>query len=380
MRKEIIEVIEKITKKTYLFTSIVIGVTGCMMYSDYTNAMAKDMQTDTNEETVIEERYQGNNLLYTYYGFANMEGVWYNFIEGSVNTEYTGMGPAETGWSYFVNGVQSFTYTGMGQNEAGWWYYNNGNLDFTYTGQYVNAGYRYYIVNGHAENIVECNTISCWGDSMTAGVGATGGVINTDKGQQFVEHADYPKDLETLTGYNVNNYGFPGADSAAIAGGAYQYYTDHKDTNDILILEYGSNGGWDNNYETLVNQYRAVIDKADTTQYIILGDTDDPGLSADDNQSEYIDDDKTEYVGHNETKWESALSKAFGDHFFNTRLYMLDNGLTDNGLNHTQEDIDMIKKGNIPSVLRSDWTHFNNYGYYSKALGVYKKGKELGYW
>ena len=67
-------------------------------------------------------------------------------------------------------------------------------------------------------------------------------------------------------------------------------------------------------------------------------------------------------------------------HFFNTRLYMLDNGLTDNGLNPTQEDIDMIKKGNIPSVLRSDWTHFNNYGYYSKALGVYKKGKELGYW
>ena len=88
---------------------MVIGVTGCMMYSNYTNAMAKDMQTDTNEETVIEERYQGNNLLYTYYGFANMEGVWYNFIEGSVNTEYTGMGPVETGWSYFVNGVQSFT-------------------------------------------------------------------------------------------------------------------------------------------------------------------------------------------------------------------------------------------------------------------------------
>ena len=36
--------------------------------------------------------------------------------------------------------------------------------------------------------------------------------------------------------------------------------------------------------------------------------------------------------------------------------------------------------GCISGKLRSDWTHFNAYGYYAKGLGIYKKGVELGYW
>ena len=36
--------------------------------------------------------------------------------------------------------------------------------------------------------------------------------------------------------------------------------------------------------------------------------------------------------------------------------------------------------GYISVKLRSDWTHFNAYGYYSKGVGIYKKGVELGYW
>ena len=46
----------------------------------------------------------------------------------------------------------------------------------------------------------------------------------------------------------------------------------------------------------------------------------------------------------------------------------------------TTDDLENFKKGNISEQLRYDWTHFNCYGYYSKGIGVYKKGVELGYW
>lgn len=370
----------KLIKKAGVFIGVLAAVPVSIAYKDYTSVMAQDINVYNQAEDIIEERYQGNNLMYTYYGFANMDGVWYNFIEGSVNDEYTGMGPVETGWSYFINGVQSFTYTGPANNQYGWWYYFNGNIDFTFDGQITTGGYRYDIVNGQIVNTTECRTISCWGDSMTEGVGATAGTIKTDNGYVDLDEANYPNDLAALTGYNVNNFGIAGAESDAITGGAYQYYTDYENTNDILILEMGSNGGWDNDYDKLINQYTSIVEMAGTDQYIIVGDTDDPVLLIDDNQSAYVDDDSEEYVGHNQTKWESALSEAFGVHFFNTRLYLLDNGLSDSELTPTQQDMDMIAKGNIPSELRSDLTHFNNYGYYSKALGIYKKGKELGYW
>ncbi len=359
--------------------------------------MAKD--NIYNENNIIEDRYNGDYLAYTYYGFANMDGVWYKFLEGSVDNTFTGMGNEETGFCYFINGVQSFDYTGMAQNEYGWWYYingvlqwdytgigknqcgiwyyNNGNIDFSFTGNvYLNGTY-YNVVNG---NISTTQTqISCWGDSMTAGVGATSAIINTDDGQKQLSHADYPSDLAALTGYTVNNFGQPGATSDEIAKSANDYYSENI-TNDIVLIEIGSNGGWDNNYDTLIDQYQSVIDTAQSTEYIVIGDTDNPLESVDVNQTEYVDENQTEYVGHNETKWEHALSLAFGNRFFNTRLYLLDNGLSDVGLTPTEEDLNMIQKGNIPNELRYDWTHFNNYGYYSKALGIYKKGKELGYW
>ena len=103
-----------------------------------------------------------------------------------------------------------------------------------------------------------------------------------------------------------------------------------------------------------------------------------PADSADVNQGEYGEDGN--YVGIGDTSWEAALRLAYGDHFFNTRTYMIQNGLSDCGLDTTTDDLENFKKGNISEQLRYDWTHFNCYGYYSKGIGVYKKGVELGYW
>lgn len=152
-----------------------------------------------------------------------------------------------------------------------------------------------------------------------------------------------------------------------------------RSNNDILILEMGSNGGWENDYQQLILQYDDIILNSDCKYYMIVGDTDDPGTSlADYNQGEYNEDGS--YVGIGDTAWEAALREAYGKHFFNTRTYMIQNGLADCGLSTTTNDLENFRKGNISKQLRYDWTHFNCYGYYTKGIGIYKKGVELGYW
>ena len=144
------------------------------------------------------------------------------------------------------------------------------------------------------------------------------------------------------------------------------------------MLEMGSNGGWDD-YDELISQYQAVIDYTGCENYIIVGDTDDPGTSIADNSQSYLEEGD-DYVGVDDTAWEAALREAFGEHFFNTRVYMIQNGLDDCGLKKEKIDELYGAFGYISVKLRSDWTHFNAYGYYSKGVGIYKKGVELGYW
>lgn len=151
---------------------------------------------------------------------------------------------------------------------------------------------------------------------------------------------------------------------------------DHR--NDILILEMGSNSGWNGDYEELINQYKNIIENSYYTDYIIVGDTDNPGESADWNQEIY--DTNGDYAGLHATLWEQALEQAFGNHFLNTRLYLMENALSDCGLTPTEDDIIDMETGNLPEQIRADYTHFNSYGYYSKGKAIYLKGIELGYW
>lgn len=174
------------------------------------------------------------------------------------------------------------------------------------------------------------------------------------------------------TGLEQPDYMFIPQGTAVTTKAAY----DHKD--DILVIEMGSNGGWDD-YDELISQYQAVIDYTGCENYIIVGDTDDPGTSLADNSQSYLEDGD-DYVGVDDTAWEAALREAFGEHFFNTRVYMIQNGLDDCGLKKEKIDELYGAFGYISVKLRSDWTHFNAYGYYSKGVGIYKKGIELGYW
>ena len=255
--------------------------------------------------------------------------------------------------------------------------------------------------------------IVCWGDSMTQGVGADtdeGALVSLADGELYdTSYQSYPQVLSQLTGLDTYNFGVAGATSAEVAamqGGltweeleaaeqsvevadaddADDQPVSHIDpdvieegerhTGDILVLEIGSNGGWNNDYQVLIDQYRAMIERSGCEDYLILGDTDDPGTSVGDTSQVPF----TEDYAPRETNWEAALREAFGDRFINMRVFLIKHGLEISGLTPTAEDVADARLGCISKQLRSDWTHLNARGYFAKAVAVYQRGVKLGYW
>ncbi|EHF02127.1 hypothetical protein [Olsenella sp. oral taxon 809] len=276
--------------------------------------------------------------------------------------------------------------------------------------------------------------VVCWGDSMTQGVGADadgGALVSLADGEPYDTSAQpYPQVLSQLTGLDTYNFGVAGAASeeiAAMQGGLPWTEIEIADdgdeadatsdaeaedgdvaddegedsdaadgqgeqairridpevieegeehTGDILVLEIGSNGDWGDDYQVLIDQYRAMIERSGCEDYLILGDTDDPGTSVGDTSQVPF----TEDYAPRETNWEAALREAFGDHFINMRVFLIRHGLEISGLTPTEEDVADARLGCISKQLRSDWTHLNAHGYFAKAVAVYQRGVKLGYW
>ena len=242
----------------------------------------------------------------------------------------------------------------------------------------------------HARGTIE---IVCWGDSLTSGVGASEAYIEADGKTFNASGLSYPEILWRLTGMPTYNFGVDGATSEEIVymqsgiepeGGIDDFEYVDQDTmrrasrhkGDILVLEIGSNGGWGDDYQELIEQYNSMIAYADCDDYIILGDTDDPGTSVADRDDWPSNNESDE----RETAWEAALREEFGDHVINMRLFLIERGLQVAGLEPTPEDERLMASDCVPEQLRSDWTHLNSYGYYAKAIAVYERGQQLGYW
>ena len=80
-------------------------------------------------------------------GLVEENGTWYYYVNGVVDTSYTGLAYREDiGWWYVENGRINFDYTGFAYREdIGWWYVENSGITFSYTGlAYDEAlGWRY---------------------------------------------------------------------------------------------------------------------------------------------------------------------------------------------------------------------------------------------
>lgn len=144
-----------------------------------------------------------------------------------------------------------------------------------------------------------------------------------------------------------------------------------KDKNNVLIIEMGQNGGYDNDINVLIRQIKQMIDFANVSKYLVCG-----------------------FVSSVEANFErnESLSNAFGRHFIDVMAYLStpiyddskaiisSYGLGDAGLTATTQDITDITNGFVPSSLKYDSVHFNQYGYTVQANLEYQRGKELGYW
>ncbi len=130
---------------------------------------------------------------------------------------------------------------------------------------------------------------------------------------------------------------------------------------DILVIFAGTNDLPDTaSVHNIINLERQMLESAGCDKYIIVGLTYAGGIPE-----------------INEVN--AAMEKAFGDHFVDIRKYMLNYGLADAGITPTSKDAEDIRKGEIPSSLRSDYVHGNKM--YHKLLGeqIYRRMVVLGY-
>ena len=130
---------------------------------------------------------------------------------------------------------------------------------------------------------------------------------------------------------------------------------------DVLVIFAGTNDLPDSvSVRNIINLERQMLEAANCDKYIIVGLTYAGGIPEINEVNE-------------------AMSKAFGEHFVDIRKYMLNYGLEDAGITPTPTDIADIKKGEIPSSLRSDYVHGNKM--YHKLLGeqIYRRMLVLGY-
>ena len=126
---------------------------------DYSNYVTISFDYGNNKE------YQNATLTYNYTaydtwavpkepdkslnGLAQDEnGVWKNYKDGKVDTEYTGLVDYNGTWIYVEAGEVNWGYTGLVDYNGMWFYVSGGMVDWDYTGTYVFYGNTFNIVGG----------------------------------------------------------------------------------------------------------------------------------------------------------------------------------------------------------------------------------------
>lgn len=132
-------------------------------------------------------------------------------------------------------------------------------------------------------------------------------------------------------------------------------------TNYLTVIFMGENGGYDT-YEELISQQCAIINyqTANNDRFIIVG---------------LHTGTASERAG-----LERAMTAQYGDKYINLREYMATRGMSDAGLECTDEDREMIVEGMTPaSLMVEDKCHFNSYGYRLIGNLIYNRMDQLGY-
>ena len=130
---------------------------------------------------------------------------------------------------------------------------------------------------------------------------------------------------------------------------------------DVLVIFAGTNDlPSTRSISSVIDLEKRMLEAAKCDKYVIIGLTYAGGIPEIDEVNK-------------------AMAEEFGEHFIDIRKYMLNYGLADAGITPTDQDKADIRKGEIPSSLRSDYVHGNKH--YHRLLGeqVYRRLQRLGY-
>ena len=150
------------------------------------------------------------------------------------------------------------------------------------------------------------------------------------------------------------------SDSTVIVPNGTEIITDgmkNYNKSDILIIWTGTNDDPNvNQIQEIITKQEAMIQYNNSQKYVIIGLT---------------NSDKDEV--------NNILAQHYGEHFLDIRSYLLTNGLTDAGISATDQDNLDLTNRKIPTSLRADSVHLNNFGYTIVGKQLYNKLISLGY-
>lgn len=126
----------------------------------------------------------------------------------------------------------------------------------------------------------------------------------------------------------------------------------------LAVLWCWQNGGY-NDDSDLIDKLDKMVTHLSTSNYVIVGLHSGTASSRE--------------------AQESALSKKFGDKFFNWRDYVSTNALYDFGLVPTEEDVTAMQSGSCPPSLLVDSVHLGAAGYAILGFKIVERFKNLGY-
>ena len=127
--------------------------------------------------------------------------------------------------------------------------------------------------------------------------------------------------------------------------------------NDLLIMDIGYNGGWHDDKDW-INQYRQMVDYSKCKEYIVIG--------------------RASHWYGTYPEREEMFQSTFGNRYINLTKYYIEHGLSDAGLEPTEDDLKDINSGIPPRSLFYDEHHENDAGYAVKAKVVFNRLQELG--
>ena len=148
--------------------------------------------------------YVENGIVdFGYTGLAEVDGTIYYISSSKVSTN-TGLYKISGTWYYFVNGAVASDFTGIVSNSAGSWYVEDGIVDFGYTGLATVDGVLYYISYSKVSTntgLYKFNGIWYYFESGAVDYDYTG-LVKNSAGWWYVEDSIVDFDYTGLVEYN----------------------------------------------------------------------------------------------------------------------------------------------------------------------------------